>query len=207
MRRKPTPPPDIDRELRTVSEIRYNLEHQAGIDSEAARSGSLFPRGVFSDTPFGSEAGERERLEDDAIEHRMIRSKIRRLYFDVTDVDARKAIISAAREVDGLRNRVAGACVQEANDHLLKVLNGGATAVSRWTGPAGAALFVYAIYDWHGIGAALAALAFVVWAGQIASALEGVGREGSIRDAEAQFRLSRKLAEMTYSRGFVFSRS
>jgi len=95
-------------------------EREAGIWEKAdkARQGPLIPYGVFDERPSGA---KQQALENDlywADQHDDIRGKIRALYFAVSGVESRKALISLDAELESANRRILAQGVVDARLEL-----------------------------------------------------------------------------------------
>lgn len=107
-------------------ELIGKLREQAGIAKEVEELESLFEPDWYRDqelAPFGTELRISQEKERDAGDRAAIRMGLRRIYFEVTDIDLRRRLIKKSRELKKLEIESCIADLRKAEKRLQQVQN------------------------------------------------------------------------------------
>lgn len=199
--------PDPTAPLRAAGAELQELESQAGIAEQAQRARDVFPYDTHGDLPIGSPASVQQGREEEALGHRLVADRVRRLYFAVPDPETRRALISASRKVDDARNETTRMLVAQAADRVAKAVRSVPPLLEVVSGAIGTGLGAYSAHYFFGIGVALAYIAMCVF-GVAPTVIQYMGaREWRIREADAELRGMERSAEDSYAIGNTFTRT
>ena len=186
----------------------HELERQAGIGHAAdkAREGPLFPRGAFSDAPFGSDEWQQIREEEDADNERYTRYGIRRAYFSVADIDQRKALIEGQREIHSAWQEMVREGVVEAEGKLTAAKNRGGASAHAWAAFSGAG---YVVIGWavFGLVGAIGGAVAAYFLGQQKIEEAGRRRQKAVAGAEAELKDANEGCKKVLNTAPIFTRS
>ena len=183
------------------------LEKEAGIDQEAERARNVFVGFPHSDLPSGSRASLEEGRLERKLEHESVSRRIRAVYFAVSDIELRKRLIVAYRQVDQARHLAAANSVQAARNELYARIKTGSISAGDVIGVPLSAAATWAAYTWGGLAAALALIAALIATIPSSVSAESRRRGAAIRKAEDELQFAEECAEEAFTLGVVFSRS
>ena len=193
--------------VRAAGQAVIALEQEAGIAGAAERARDVFVGFPDTDLPIGSAASLEQGKLERKLEHESVGRKIRAVYFGVSDVDLRKRLIAAYREMDGARHLAAANSVQAARREMYaQVRTAGIRPLEVYVVPLAAAA-TWAAYTWAGIAFALALIAGLIAGIPASITAQDRRRDTAIRNAKDELRNTEDSAKEAYALGYTFSRS